>query len=454
DANEVNASHILIRVDEDTDSSAAREAIFKIRADLIAAHETIDSTIFATAAGEYSEDESSEGGNLGFFRRGDMVPSFENTAFSTTPNTMSEPVYSPFGWHLLFVHALRPVPDRPSYEEDHDRIKQLVMRDHGQELMDAAREYVFQLEKARQVEFQMDNITTVFNVLDAKEPAADPFSFLTEEQLQLVLVTYDQGEFLASDLRPYVNKQMSNRKFEDPEMVKAITQNYITEKVLLPGDAEVRGFLSLPEVMDQAKFAADTRIRQIVNQENSTLPEATDEDLMAFYEKNTEDYLLDAQYTLIEVLVKERELADSIKTLVDSGDYKLKDLAVENTIRPGVAEKEGIFGPIRKTQHGAIGRAAAKAEIGELVGPIRVQDKWSLFKVISKEEPRADDFENVRDKVNVDWRTWAREDRQATYMDSLKSAIDYAVQRDVIKVAFPDIVWADEVEDPSDPSGH
>jgi parvulin-like peptidyl-prolyl isomerase len=452
DGYQVNASHILVRIDADTDSLAAFNEITTIHAAIIADNDVVDSTAFSNAALQNSEDTSSQDGNLGFFRRGEMVPSFENVAFATPINSMSAPVYTPFGWHIIFPHELKAIEDRPTFEEDHDRIQQLAMREQGQKLIDAARQYVYDLEDRRAVDFKMGNITTVFTSINPKLPNADPFSLLTEAQLELVLVTYDVGQYTAGDLREYVRRHMSGRAFDDAEMVKAIVENWITEKVLLPGDAESRGFLSLPTVMDQAREASDNRIRQIVNQDLTKLPEATDEDLLSYFNDNAETYMLDAQYTLIEVLVADRELADEIKTLAESGEKSLKDLAVEHTTRPGVKEKEGVFGPIRKAQYGAIGRNAATAEIGTIVGPLRVQDSWSVFKVISKEEPRADDFDNVRDKVNVDWRTWAREQHQEAYMDSLMNAIDHAVNKRALAITFPNTVWAGAGEE-TDPSG-
>ena len=67
-----------------------------------------------------------------------------------------------------------------------------------------------------------------------------------------------------------------------------------------------------------------------------------------------------------------------------------------------------------------------------------------MFKVISKEEPRPDEFDNVRDKVNVDWRSWARDQRKEAYMDSLLNTIDHTVNKRALEITFPHTVWAGE----------
>ncbi len=91
---EIKASHILITTDTHSDEEAL-ELINNIS-------EKINKTNFAEIAKEYSEGPSApNGGDLGWFRKGQMVKPFEDVAFDLKINEVSEPVKTQFGYHII-----------------------------------------------------------------------------------------------------------------------------------------------------------------------------------------------------------------------------------------------------------------------------------------------------------------------------------------------------------------
>ncbi|GAC1361123.1 MAG: peptidylprolyl isomerase PrsA [Vulcanimicrobiaceae bacterium] len=78
---------------------------------------------FADLAKQYSQDPGSKdkGGDLGFFRQGQMVPSFEKAAFSQPINAIGAPVKSPFGYHIIQVLDRTP-GQKATLASAHDQI--------------------------------------------------------------------------------------------------------------------------------------------------------------------------------------------------------------------------------------------------------------------------------------------------------------------------------------------
>jgi foldase protein PrsA len=81
---------------------------------------------FAEAAKEYSDDRSNKdrGGDLGAFARGMMVPEFEQAAFALKPGEISQPVKTPYGWHIIKVEKLGK--EIPAVEKA--RLTQIIVR--------------------------------------------------------------------------------------------------------------------------------------------------------------------------------------------------------------------------------------------------------------------------------------------------------------------------------------
>ncbi|HEX2610581.1 MAG TPA: peptidylprolyl isomerase, partial [Gemmatimonadales bacterium] len=90
-------------------ASPAAKAKTKAQADSIVL-ELRRGADFATAARRFSQDPGSkdQGGSLNWFRRGVMVPEFERVAFSLKPGVVSDPVESPFGYHIIQVERVQP----------------------------------------------------------------------------------------------------------------------------------------------------------------------------------------------------------------------------------------------------------------------------------------------------------------------------------------------------------
>ncbi|WOJ91322.1 peptidylprolyl isomerase [Methylocapsa polymorpha] len=142
---EIHARHILVPTDAD-----AQAALKRVKA----------GEDFAKVAKEVSKDPGSEGGDLGWFTKDRMVPEFADAAFKLEPGQISDPVKSPFGWHIIKVEDKRQ-KTFPSYDEVKDQVARYVAQKAQSEL-------VAQLRKTAKI----DRETPAPDAGD--KPAADP----------------------------------------------------------------------------------------------------------------------------------------------------------------------------------------------------------------------------------------------------------------------------------------
>jgi peptidyl-prolyl cis-trans isomerase C len=110
---EVHARHILVPTEAEAKEI---EAQLKKGAD------------FATLAKEKSKDPgAAEGGDLGYFTKDQMVPEFAEVAFKLAPGTISDPVKTQFGWHIIKVEDKRDKPV-PTFDKVKDQIEGVLQR--------------------------------------------------------------------------------------------------------------------------------------------------------------------------------------------------------------------------------------------------------------------------------------------------------------------------------------
>jgi peptidyl-prolyl cis-trans isomerase SurA len=143
---QTNARHILIKASELVSDNEARNRLRNLKERLE------NKADFAQLARANSEDTSaSKGGDLGWLSPGDTVPEFERAMNALAPGQISEPVRSPFGWHLIQVIERRS--SDMSKERQRLTARQALRARKSEE---AYEEWVRQLRDRAYVEIRLD----------------------------------------------------------------------------------------------------------------------------------------------------------------------------------------------------------------------------------------------------------------------------------------------------------
>ena len=122
---EVHARHILVDNEE-----LAKKIIAELKG----------GADFTALAKQYSKDPSADhSGDLGFFRKDEMVPAFADAAFALKPGQISDvPVHTQFGWHVIQVLERRHA-EPPTFEQARDELRQKAIQQGIQQAVVAAR---------------------------------------------------------------------------------------------------------------------------------------------------------------------------------------------------------------------------------------------------------------------------------------------------------------------------
>jgi len=127
----VHASHILIGVPQDATPAQKADAKAKAQAAL---KEVRGGADFSSVAKAQSQDPGSaqNGGDLGFFPKGQMTPQFEDAAFKLKAGAVSPVVETPFGFHIIKVHERRG-PRTAPFTEVSGQIKEFLLKGQREE---------------------------------------------------------------------------------------------------------------------------------------------------------------------------------------------------------------------------------------------------------------------------------------------------------------------------------
>ncbi len=118
-AKEVRAKHILVKTEQE-----AKDILVQLKA----------GASFEMLATKYSQDKSAPDGDLGYFTEDMMIPEFGRVVFDLKKEQLSDPIKTPFGWHIAIVKDIRQ-SSPPAFEEVKENIKQMLMEQDVQKIM-------------------------------------------------------------------------------------------------------------------------------------------------------------------------------------------------------------------------------------------------------------------------------------------------------------------------------
>lgn len=245
---EVRARHILLSLDPGADAPTAdsvMEFAGGLRERILAGED------FAALAGEFSQDPgtATQGGDLGSFRRGQMVPAFDSAAFSLEPGEVSGPVRTGFGVHILRVDERTQLPfeeARPQFEP------QLKLG-----LVSQAEEAYLARVMSRAEMEPVDGGAEI-----ARQLSARPSQRLSSRAAARELFRFEGGAYTAADFHRFLSEQgppfRAQVRTATDDQLTGLLGNLAQSKVLV-NEAELAGISLSDAEQDSLLVVARTR---------------------------------------------------------------------------------------------------------------------------------------------------------------------------------------------------
>lgn len=148
---QVHAAHIFMKVDKA--ATPEQKAAIKKKLDDIRADIENKKITFAEAAAKNSDDKQNaqSGGDLGTFKRGDLIPPLEEAAFTAKPGTLTPIVETEFGYHLISVIEVKAAVKTPLEKVKPEILKFLEQKTR----QEATRKHVDELKAKVKIETLM-----------------------------------------------------------------------------------------------------------------------------------------------------------------------------------------------------------------------------------------------------------------------------------------------------------
>lgn len=371
---------------------------------------------------------------------GQMDESIEDSLYSLKLGDYTAPIYSPEGWYIFRLKN-KSVQALSSSEEDlASNVKKTL---EGRRELKIYREFYDKFFKDKKVTANASllrslssKISKIFlekkktlNIQDSEKVYLDVNDVVRikeeygADSLQMPLLEFKNGvESLKYFIEVLSFHGFSSKKVDLMSVASVLDTKVRTEmeQELLANEGIKVGLDKLPQVQKDVEMWKSNYMAQALQNEFLDSANISDKDVYDYYKEFYYDEYYPEQVNIIEILTDSPEVVEKVLAALKNGE-DIRKLARIYTQRDWTKNKDGEFGFFPVVMYGDIGKIAASMEIGDVYGPLKVPEGYSIFKLIGKKEPQtklAQPFEKVKDNLR----------KELEYQKKHKSITDYTVK--------------------------
>ncbi len=395
-----------------------------------------DGSDFMELAKGYSlhRESAEQGGDVGGYKLKDKVhASIAEPIFALEVGQVTKPISLTFSgkphYALFQVSDEMPVPMAASERK--------------------IREEIFGRKRAERYLVVLDSLKTAYSPQvqqaqirwlneHAQQEGMDPFTPPSEWANRPICTLREGQVSLAEFLQ--VGRQL---RVSQAELADSARVDYILREVVLPAhlfadQAKAMGLDQNEELLARTQNKRDDLLLNALRQNYVDVHvEASDEEARAFYDANPKKFTSPITSEIIEVLVQSDTLAQRLKQRMAAGEDS-EAIARQHTIRHGAAHHDGLLtvSVYTKAYYKDIFDAVQEAEVGQLVGPLRVPEGYSVFKVLDRHQKLASYDAESRRRAMAYVKIDKSKRGYVAYVRSLRDKYGVEVNEDAVKDAL------------------
>lgn len=357
---------------------------------------------------------------------GQMEETIEDSLFRMKVGEFTKPILTPDGWYIFKL--VNKSQNLFLTDKDKENAKKTIARIvENRKLIKRQKEYYVEYFREKKVDVD----AKLFEVLAQKissviEYKRNNFTYQPNQPTYLdasdvIKIENEIGDenltkpFIKFQDLPITLKEFIRLLAFDGFNSKEYKINYIRasldfqtkrfiEQELFYREALKRGYNKLPEIQNEIERWTDNYLFQMLQNQIIDSIRVSDEEVKEYYELMNRPKEFPTVVNIIEVLTDDLNIVDTVLNELKKGtDIRL--LAAKYSIRDFTKGRNGEFGKFPVTSFGDIGRIAATMQIGDVYGPLKVPEGYSIFKLIEKdtayvEKPKT--FEQVKEQYRQD----------------------------------------------------
>lgn len=364
---------------------------------------------FSAIASDMSEDGETamQGGDIGWMSRLSFKSHIlRRQVFDAEVGGLIGPIQEPDGYSIMKVVDERQVP----FENAASAVK-TVMIEQKRALATFA--FLEDLAKRAGIQERTETLTLLLNRLSE---AGEELPEFKQGELRMPLFVVDGGQWTLDNFMNAMLSERDQAEIRTIDDLRDYARRLYAFKVLLPQHGRQQGMDKIDHIADELRRVKREMLLERIRQtEVIERIDYDEEDERAYFARNKARYVRPERTSILEVLVDDRDRAESLRAEMEKGG-DLDELARRYSKRSTrIRRAGGRMQLLNPDKYGKLGWEAKDAQVGEVVGPVKTNNGYSVFKVLKKLPEEEMNFRQAQGRV----RSHLRMELSQTMFDEL-----------------------------------